>query len=426
MLALALASSAVALILSLLLQTLVPVRPVTTYTVSEIVTAVHKGAPWLHVHNVDTIAADADLSNQASQTVATRIAMLLHLPVADVTMDVSRIQGHRTVLLHSLKTRPELVVVGNFRLWLRQPDGHYLLYRSGPSGFLDDRLRRNLLLFLVSALVMLPVTWVVARWLTRPIKQFAHAADQLGRDPGRAPPTIRGYLEADRASAALTQMQQRIDSYVTERTRILAAIAHDLRTPLTRLAFRIEAVPPPLADAMTRDVEEMQQMLTATMLFARADALGGHREPIELGELVREVADDMALTSRGIVMKPSGEALPVSGDRLALRRLLANLIGNALLYGGNATIISYRSGNFAVVDVEDDGEGIPDEAVERLFEPFQRLETSRNRHTGGIGLGLPIARSTARAHGGDVVLRNRSTGGLCARLSLPLAEPVIS
>lgn len=430
MLALALVSSAVALLLNLLLQMLVPGRPLATHTVTEIADGVEHRADWLGMRVVSALPAAvrpaaalpaADDANPAAEVVAARLARRLRLPADDIRVLLSRAQGRRSVLLHSAAGQPELAVVGDFHLWVRRADGRYSEYTSGPQGFLDDRLRRNLLLFVVSALVMLPVAWAVARWLARPFKQFARVADQLGRDPGRAPPRIGGSTEADRASTALWQMQQRIDSYITDRTRMLAAIAHDLRTPLTRLAFRIEAVPAPLADDMARDVDEMQQMLRATMQFARADALAGPRVALDLSDLAAEVADDLALTAPGVVFHPAGCPLPVTGDRVALRRLLANLAGNALAYGGNAVIRARAEADSAIIEVDDNGPGIPDAELERLFEPFQRLERSRNRNTGGIGLGLPIARSTARAHGGDVVLLNRPEGGARARLTLPLA-----
>ena len=423
MFALALASSAIALLLNLLLQTLLPPRPLPTRTAAEIAQGIGAQADWLSSRPVPAAESDDDDQNPAAVAVAVRIARLLHVPPQRVVVELSSAQGRRTVLAHDAARRPELAVVGNFRLWVQKPGNGYMLYEPVNAGFLDSRLRRNLALLLLCAVVMLPVAWLVARWLARPFAEFAHAADRLGRDPGTAPPAIGGSAEASRAATALQQMQQRLDSYVTDRTRMLAAIAHDLRTPLTRLAFRIESVEPPLADAMSRDVVEMQQMLAETMRFARADAIAGPRELLDLSDLGAEVAEELALTRDGIAFHPSEEPLPIAADRIALRRLLANLAENALTYGGNASISAARvDKDCGVITVDDDGPGIPEEELERLFEPFQRLESSRSRGTGGIGLGLPIARSVARAHGGDVVLMNRPEGGVRARVTLPL-EP---
>ena len=399
-----------------------PQRALPTRTTSEIAQAVKSGEDWLPHHSVPLAEPAKGEENPAASAVAARLARLLHLSPANVKIELSGVQGRRTVLYHSSAGMPELAVVGDFRLWIEHPGNGYTLYEPVHPGFLDSRLRRNLTLLLISALVMLPVAWLVAGWLAHPFKEFAHAADRLGRDPGTAPPAIAGPAEANRASAALQKMQQRLDSYVTDRTRMLAAIAHDLRTPLTRLAFRIESVDPPLSDAMARDVEEMQQMLAETMRFARADALAGPRELLDLSETGAEVAEELSLTRAGICFNPANLPLPISADRIALRRLLANLIENALAYGGNAVVTAYRAerGAIGVLDIDDNGPGIPEDAIERLFEPFQRLEVSRSRGTGGIGLGLPIARSVARAHGGDVVLMNRPEGGIRARLTLPL------
>lgn len=422
MFALALASSAVALLLNLVLQSLVPLRPLATRTASEIALGVQQEAEWLIRRSVPAGESGDAEENPAARAVAARIARYLRIPAERVNVELSRAQGHRTVLLHDVSRTPELAVVGDFRLWVRQADGSSIVYEPVNPGFLDNRLRRNLALLLICALVMLPVAWLVARWLALPFKEFAQAAERLGRDPGAAPQAIAGPAEANRALASLTLMQQRLDSYVTDRTRMLAAIAHDLRTPLTRLAFRIESVDPPLSDAMARDVEEMQHMLAETMRFARADALSGPRELLDMSEIGAEVAEDLALTRDGIAFHPAPLPLPVSVDRIAIRRLLANLTENALAYGGNARISAHASedGDNAVIDVDDDGPCIPPADIERLFEPFQRLESSRSRHTGGIGLGLPIARSVARAHGGDVVLMNRDSGGVRARIILPL------
>jgi HAMP domain-containing protein len=181
----------------------------------------------------------------------------------------------------------------------------------------DNRERQFLLLFLASALIMLPIAWMFARRLADPFEQFADAAERLGRDPSTAPPDIAGPAEVERASQAFRQMQQRLQAYVSDRTQMLGAIAHDLRTPLTRLAFRLEALDQPARDAMARDVAEMEAMVAATMDLARSDGAQSERQRLDLGSLLERVADDMALTGRKVSAEVL-DSLVVDGDPVAL------------------------------------------------------------------------------------------------------------
>jgi two-component system, OmpR family, sensor kinase len=216
-------------------------------------------------------------------------------------------------------------------------------------------------------------------------------------------------------------MQARLAAYVNDRTELVAAIAHDLRTPLTRLAFRIESLDGPEKAAMAADVQEMEQMVAATMGFARAAQERDAHQRLELGSLVERVAEDMRLTGRR-VSADALDAVVIDGDPLSLRRLFTNLFDNGEKFGGSAHARIYREGASAIVDIEDAGPGLTPGSETRVFEPFFRLEPSRSRETGGIGLGLAVVRSIARAHGGDVTLANRPQGGLRARVTLPLAS----
>jgi signal transduction histidine kinase len=170
---------------------------------------------------------------------------------------------------------------------------------------------------------------------------------------------------------------------------------------------------------MAADIDQMEEMISAALTFVRDTSRPGERTPLELSSLLESVCDEMAETGADIEVE-RGEKVVLVGDPLSLRRLLDNLLENAVKFGGRARARVYREGGNAIVEIEDDGPGIPTEDFERVFEPFYRREPSRSRQTGGIGLGLAVVRSVARAHGGDAVLINRQGGGLTARVQLPI------
>jgi signal transduction histidine kinase len=200
---------------------------------------------------------------------------------------------------------------------------------------------------------------------------------------------------------------------------MLAAISHDLRTSLTRLRLRMALIEDEEVRAKAeRDLEEMQAMLEATLAFARDDAKAGPRVALDLAGLVQTACD--AFADAGHDVGYSGpEHLRVHGRQLALRRLLDNLIDNAVKYGGRADVALRVAGDTVEIDIADRGPGIPEAEREKVFAPFYRLEASRSRETGGTGLGLAVARGIARAHGGDVTLHDRPGGGLVATIRLP-------
>lgn len=420
--ALVLATVAVAqLINMLLLATLAPAPPrtVPVDTLARIIEA--RDLAVLIVRRVPSRPpGDAD-ETATAQRLRDALAAELGRPPEDVWVDPGPVQGNRLVALPDVQGRDRLAFIGPFRVALRDPDGGWQLIEPRDQGLFDNRERRFILLFLLSALAMLPAAWAFARRLAQPIEQFADAAERLGRDPTAPPPAIDGPAEVGRAADALAGMQARLQAYVADRTRMLAAIAHDLRTPLTRLQFRLESLPDgPARTGMSRDVAEMEAMVAATMNLARMESEAGKRQRLELGSLVERVAEDMAMVGRK-VSADCADTLIVEGDPVALRRLIQNLLDNGEAYGGRAHARAWRDGDSAVIDVEDEGPGLPPEEMARVFEPFYRLESSRSRATGGTGLGLAVVRSSARAHGGDVTLENRPEGGLRARVRIPLA-----
>jgi two-component system, OmpR family, sensor kinase len=196
-------------------------------------------------------------------------------------------------------------------------------------------------------------------------------------------------------------------------------MAHDLRTPLMRLSLRVEKVGPELRPAMEADIAEMSEMIGASLAFVRDTGRTPRRQKLSLRALVESVADEMTDLGADVTVE-LGDDIVIDADVAGLKSLLANLIGNAIVYAGQARVRIARPDGHALIEVADDGPGLPDDLLERVFEPFFRAEPSRNRETGGSGLGLASARAVARAHGGDVELLNRAGGGLLARVLLPL------
>lgn len=307
-----------------------------------------------------------------------------------------------------------------FKVGVRQADGTWRVVQTQPVVGLSDWQQRLALWFALSALLMSPVAWLFARRLTKPIKEFAEAAERLGRDPRAAPlEPVKGPAEIGVAAQAFNDMQERLRRYVEDRTAMVGAIAHDLRTPLTRLRFRIEGLPEDQRAKYAADLDQMEEMITATLAFVRDATKTGERTPLELSSLVESLCDEMAETGAKTEVE-AGEKVVLTGDPMALRRLIANLLENAVKFGGRARARVFADAGNAVVEIDDDGPGIPPADAEKVFEPFYRREPSRSRQTGGIGLGLAVVRTIARGHGGDVNLINRTGGGLTARVQLPL------
>jgi signal transduction histidine kinase len=311
------------------------------------------------------------------------------------------------------------MLIGPFKVGLRQPDGRWKIVETRNPRLLDPWRQHALLWFLASILVTAPLAYLFARRLSAPIAAFAKAAERLGRDPRAPPLELKGAAEIGTAARAFNDMQQRLRRYVEDRTAMIGAVAHDLRTPLTRLRFHAESAQPELRQKMIADIAEMDAMVAATLAFVRDASQAGPRARLELRSLLETVVDGFAEQGRDVRLEP-GEPVVIEGDSVALKRMFANLVDNAVKFGGLARVILTAPDGAAVVEVEDDGPGLAEGELDTVFEPFRRGEPSRSRDTGGIGLGLTAARTIARAHGGDIALANRLGGGLKARVSLPL------
>lgn len=309
----------------------------------------------------------------------------------------------------------------SMQIWIALADGTWLnivVESERIAALLTGRVALTLIV-LATGIVLLAL-WA-ARKLTLPLVHFAGAAQRLGADVNAQPMGENGPSEIRQAARAFNEMQKRIQRFVEDRTLMLAAISHDLRTALSRLKLRTEFIDDARQrDKALADLDEMAAMLDSTLSFARDDASPEATRRIDLAVLLQSLCDD--LSDSGKPVRYDGAAhLTYAGRPVALRRVFTNLIDNAIEYGHEAAVTLVDGSDTIAVSVGDRGPGIPETMRERVFAPFFRLEPSRSRETGGTGLGLSVARTIARRHGGDIGLEDRPGGGLLATVVLPRA-----
>ena len=271
----------------------------------------------------------------------------------------------------------------------------------------------------VALLVALGLVWGAHR-TTRPLRRLAEAADRLGLDARLTPLPERGPRELRNAARAFNRMTARIRRLVDDRTLMLAAVSHDLKTMLTRLRLRAEFIEDgEQKEKAAADLNEMQAMLEATLAFARDDAADERPVAVDLAAILQSLTADLADAGRD-ASYDGPDRLTLRGRAVALRRVFENLLDNALRYGGEARVSLQEGDGQAEVRIEDRGPGIPEALRERVFDPFFRVEASRSRDTGGSGLGLAVVRAIVQRHGGEIALEDRPGGGLRVRVMLPL------
>ncbi|OYD52464.1 two-component sensor histidine kinase [Thauera propionica] len=263
------------------------------------------------------------------------------------------------------------------------------------------------------------LTWIAVRLATRPLSRMADAARALGEDPNSPPLPTRGPTEVVRAADAFNQMQKRIREHVSERTRILAAISHDLQTPITRLRLRAELVDDEALRARIQaDLDSMQVLVKEGLAYARSLDDAAPAQAIDLDRLLEALRDDAE--DMGWQVSLNGHAgAPLHAQPGAVRRALWNLIENGVKFGNAVAITVTPESDAFEICIRDHGPGLPEDELEKVFEPFYRVETSRNRETGGTGLGLAITRNLLRRQRGEVSLQNHPDGGLLATVRLP-------
>lgn len=279
-------------------------------------------------------------------------------------------------------------------------------------------LRAMLSLGLLAALLTGLMIWLLQR-ITRPLKQLARRAEQLGRGDKAEPLPETGPSEIRDTLSAFNRMQERLDRFVTDRTRMLAAISHDLRTPLTSLQLRCEFLPEGEdKHKLQQGLKRMEQMLNATLRFARDDGQDEPMRDLDLSSLVQSLCDDLQDAGHSVSLEEC-EPILFRGRSQALRRALQNLLENGIKYGNRVEVRLLDEPDHIRILIRDFGPGIAEEQLEEVFKPFTRLDSARNLEDGSIGLGLAIARTLIHQHGGELHLSNHSQGGLLATVLLP-------
>ena len=298
-------------------------------------------------------------------------------------------------------------------------DGHWLNFSSLADREPPTWSARYLLSILGLAIIIGFVLFFLLQRATRPLKQLAQQAEYFGR--GDDVPLLQegGPKEVAETLAAFNRMQLRLNRFVQDRTQMLAAISHDLRTPLTTLRLRCEFLPDGEdKDKMLQTLLQMENMLHATLSFARDDHQAESTRSTDLVSLLHSVCDDFIDDDQNVICHAEGKRVYQCRPDV-IRRVLQNLIGNALKYAGDAEVFLEENEERILIQVRDHGKGIPDEQMESVFKPFVRLDSARNTEDGSVGLGLSIARTLIHQHGGELRLSNHPEGGLFAEIELP-------
>lgn len=402
------------------------------YPLADVAAALRSGGDGLALQTVHQ--ADAPIPGDVrDRQLGALLASQLGVPADRVRVRLVRslwLPAHRnairtrTLLLGAANTSLDVVqigravlIVGGFEAAVRSPDGSWQVAKPAAQG-IEPWQWKALFWLTGPALLLMPLAWLMARRIAAPVDLFARAAERLGRNPRAPPMKLEGPPEIAAAAEAFNAMQARLQRYVDDRTTMIAAIAHDLRTPLMRLNVLLDDVPPATRSAAEAEIREMRQRISSIIAFMRDMAKASQRPKLNLRSLVESVAEEMADDGADVSLA-DGPDVAIEADVGAVRSLLINLIENAVCYAGNARISLECVDGFARIAIADTGPGVPAAELELVFHAFYRVEGSRNRETGGTGLGLASARAVARAHGGDVVLSNRPEGGLLALVSLP-------
>ena len=273
--------------------------------------------------------------------------------------------------------------------------------------------------FVVMVLGTLAISYFAARWVARPLRSFAGAAERLGHNIHAASLNESGATEIRRLATAFNGMQRRLRRFIDDRTQMLAAISHDLRTPITRLRLRAEFVEDgEQREKMLGDLDGMDRMIDSLLAFAREETTTEEPRPIDLAALVESVCHDAADAGADIHFSGARSGA-IYGRSHALKRVFVNLIDNAVKYGDTAEVEMLSGPSALTIRICDRGPGLPEHELEEVFKPFYRADRSRMTGEAGTGLGLSIARSILRGHGGDLTLKNQNDGGLCAVAVVP-------
>ena len=388
----------------------------------------HLNAPDFHLQFIDAptsrteILSSADLATERllhnvieQRTGISSDLRLLHLSLLD---DQGNAAGMSTLFGAS-------PAAGMFNIELKLPDGRWLQVRARedqgwtsltPVQVMFDYFLR---IYLVRIVLLAIIVLLAVRLAIRPLTQLTNAAQALGRDIKRPPLAVDGPLEVRRAARAFNSMQQRLINNLRERTRFLAAISHDLRSPITRLRLRTEMLADETAkERFRKDLEDMENMVASTLEFVSSGEVNEPRQNVDINALLHSLQANFEDMNAQVTLHGSASQ-PLAAYSRSLKRCVQNLLENAIRYGHRADIFIEDQPERLRIVIADQGPGIPEDQLEQVVEPFFRLESSRNAGTGGYGLGLSIAHTVAAAHEGRLQLRNREGGGLEAILDLP-------
>lgn len=341
--------------------------------------------------------------------------------IANKTSGLHQLLGdERDIRVFNPADWPSGSPLARYAALVQLPDASWLLFSSPERSWGLDIGTRIAIIIALGLIATVLVAWLATQQLAKPLQRFASAARRFGGDLRAPPIKVEGPDEIRQAIIAFNTMQAQIQHYISERTHMLASISHDLRAPLTRMRLRSEFMEDfDHQGKLIRDIEEMQSMINAALAFFREDTQPEQSTAFDLSELLQTIIDDYR--DQNIAIDFHGPAhLVYEGRPLGIKRVIVNLLENAEKYAQQPAITLSSDGYSVCVDVSDEGPGIPEASLQRVFDPFFRLETSRNRETGGVGLGLSAARAIVREQGGELTLSNRSSGGLQARVELPL------
>lgn len=352
--------------------------------------------------------ADFDLPNDGLRLPASRVPVLQQL-----------LGNDRKIEVFSPGDWPNGSPQAHYAAVVQLVDGSWLSFIPPERSWGLEFGLRIVIVIALGLIATLLVAWVATRQLANPLQRFTRAARRFGTDLRAPPIKLEGPDEIRQAIIAFNTMQAQIQHFIAERTHMLASISHDLRAPLTRMRLRSEFMEDlDHQGKLIRDVEEMQSMINAALAFFREDTHREQTTAFDLSELLQTIVDDYR--DQHINVDFDGPAhLVYEGRPLGIKRVIVNLLENALKYAQRPGIALKCDEYSICIEVSDEGPGIPEAALEQVFDPFFRLEASRNRDTGGVGLGLSAARAIVREQGGELTLSNRSGQGLLARVELP-------
>lgn len=355
--------------------------------------------------NVRRVIVSADIPKDPSHATSGVSVVIAALPaLTDIVRD---------------ELKEDVMVLGRMQVSLLLPDGTWIAVTEPGREFATIRRIRNLIILMVGLGLIAGVSLLATRMIVRPMRRLAAAADRLGRERELTPVQKWGVPELDAITDSFNQMQQRLKRFVDDRTHMLAAISHDLRTPLTRLRLFAEFVSDQQQRALVlNDIEEMEQMLRASLAFASDEARREPHSRVDVAALLISLCDTVS-DAGGQVSYHGPDHAELPCQPVAVRRAFSNLIDNACKYGEEARVSLSESADVIEVTIADRGPGIPADQVELAFTPFRRLEGSRNRESGGVGLGLSIARDVVHGHGGAITLESNQPAGLLVRVRLP-------